>query len=70
MKYLSKELAAEIVDRTMSIIQHNINIMDEHGVIIASGDRTRIGNEHDGAKDVLSAESIISITPEECSDLT
>lgn len=70
MKYLSKELAAEIVDRTMSIIGYNINIMDENGVIIASGDRLRVGDEHAGAKDVLSANSGISITPEECSVLT
>ena len=36
MNYLSKELAEEIVERTMSIIRHNINMMDENGVIIAS----------------------------------
>ncbi|MBR8661855.1 helix-turn-helix domain-containing protein [Bacillus paralicheniformis] len=70
MNYLSKELAEEIVDRTMSIIRHNINMMDENGVIIASGDRSRIGDEHAGAKDALAAERVISITPEECSALT
>ncbi|KKB73202.1 MULTISPECIES: CdaR family transcriptional regulator [Bacillus] len=69
MNYLSKELAAEIVDRTMSIIRHNINIMNENGVIIASGDRSRIGYEHAGAKDALSGKSGISISPDECSDL-
>lgn len=69
MNYLLKELAAEIVDRTMSIIRHNINIMDENGVIIASGDRSRIGDEHAGAKDALSGKSGISISPDECSDL-
>ncbi|XBM34228.1 sugar diacid recognition domain-containing protein [Bacillus licheniformis] len=56
MNYLSKELAEEIVERTMSIIRHNINMMDENGVIIASGDRSRIGDEHAGAKDALAAE--------------
>nr|MDH3152713.1 sugar diacid recognition domain-containing protein [Bacillus licheniformis] len=70
MNYLSKELAEEIVERTMSIIRHNINMMDENGVIIASGDRSRIGDEHAGAKDALAAEKVISITPEECSALT
>ncbi|UOY87456.1 CdaR family transcriptional regulator [Bacillus glycinifermentans] len=69
MNYLSKELAVEIVDRTMSIIRHNINIMDENGLIIASGDRSRIGDEHAGAKDALSGKSGISISPDECFDL-
>lgn len=39
MEFLSGELAKSIVERTMSVVDYNINIMDENGVIIASGSR-------------------------------
>lgn len=42
-------LAQEIVSRTMSIIQCNVNIMNNRGVIIGSGQKDRIGERHDGA---------------------
>lgn len=47
--YLDTQLAQQIVDRTMAIIDTNINVMNDHGVIISSGDPTRIGQLHDGA---------------------
>lgn len=49
MAILSKELAEDIVERTMQAVNYNINIMNEHGVIIASGDKSRIGTIHEGA---------------------
>jgi carbohydrate diacid regulator len=49
MEVLNNELAKSIVDRTINIIGHNINIMNEQGVIIASGDKKRIGTIHEGA---------------------
>lgn len=49
MAVLSSELAENIVERTMEVVNHNINIMNELGVIIASGDKTRIGTTHEGA---------------------
>lgn len=49
MKYLSPENAQRIADRIMEIVPYNINIMNTEGVIIASGDITRIGSIHKGA---------------------
>ncbi|MEY0232091.1 sugar diacid recognition domain-containing protein [Providencia manganoxydans] len=46
---LTSQLAQEIVDRTMNIIDCNINVMDENGCIIGSGDSNRLGEFHEGA---------------------
>ncbi|MGG4663292.1 sugar diacid recognition domain-containing protein [Providencia vermicola] len=46
---LTSQLAQEIVDRTMRIIDCNINVMDENGCIIGSGDSNRLGEFHEGA---------------------
>jgi len=37
---LTVELARAIVDKLMSVLGKNINLMDERGVIIASGNPT------------------------------
>lgn len=46
---LDAQLAEQIVQRTMQIIEYNINVMNAHGRIIASGDKARVGQKHDGA---------------------
>lgn len=53
MQYLTPENAQKMVDKIMGIVPHNINIMDKYGVIIASGDKTRIGTSHKGAVKAL-----------------
>ncbi|WP_269768583.1 sugar diacid recognition domain-containing protein [Neisseria weixii] len=58
---LDKNLAQQIVERTMDIIGCNINIMDAKGRIIASGDEERIGETHDGALLALSQERTVDI---------
>lgn len=58
---LDEKLAQKIVQRTMDIIDCNINIMDAKGKIIASGDMNRIGEIHDGALLVLSQNRIVDI---------
>lgn len=50
---LSKTIAQKIVLEMMNVIPYNINVMDENGVIIGSGDIRRIGNIHEGAKKQL-----------------
>ncbi len=37
--FLSFELAQEIVERTMKILNKNINVMNEEGIIIGSGEK-------------------------------
>ncbi|PLT27889.1 CdaR family transcriptional regulator [Peribacillus deserti] len=50
---LSREIAQTIVLETTQRLNRNINIMDEKGIIIASGDPLRIDDIHEGALEVL-----------------
>lgn len=59
---LDPQLAQQIVNRTMQIIDCNINVMDNKGYIIGSGDPKRIGELHEGALLVLSQKRIVTIT--------
>ena len=60
------EIAQKIVDSTMEVIDNrNINIMDRDGIIIASGEKTRLNTYHKGADDVIKSGKIIEIYPEE-----
>lgn len=46
MMNLTADIAQPIVDRATAIIRRNINRMDASGIIVASGDPTRIGTYH------------------------
>jgi carbohydrate diacid regulator len=60
VQFLTTELAQEIVERTMKILNRNINVMDDKGVIIGSGDSERMNELHDGALLVLkNGESVV-----------
>lgn len=50
---LDKIIAQKLVKRIMKSLDHNINVMDEYGVIIASGDESRLGKVHLGALEVI-----------------
>jgi carbohydrate diacid regulator len=50
---ITHKLAQDVVDKTMSILGKNINIMDEKGVIIGSGDKSRLNQFHEGAAQVI-----------------
>jgi carbohydrate diacid regulator len=58
---LDRSLAQSIVERSMKIIDCNVNVMDAQGVIIASGDLTRVGESHQGALLALSKQGSIEI---------
>jgi len=59
---LDHQLAQQIVDRTMAIIDNNINVMNQAGIIIASGDKQRIGELHDGALLALKRKDTVEVT--------
>jgi carbohydrate diacid regulator len=59
---LSRELAQEIVQETMSRLNRNINIMDNNGCIIASGDAAREGTYHEAAAEVIRTGKTLVIT--------
>lgn len=50
---LTPELAGEIVRETMARVGRNINMMDEAGIIIASGEPSRIGQYHAAAAEAI-----------------
>lgn len=52
--FIDQQAAQKIVDRSMNIIGHNVNVMNHQGVIVGSGDPQRIGRLHEGALHVLS----------------
>ncbi|MCL7747965.1 sugar diacid recognition domain-containing protein [Halalkalibacter alkaliphilus] len=59
--YLTEQLAQEIVDRTMAILPYNINVMDQDGRIIGSGDKQRISTKHEVASEVLRKKETVEI---------
>jgi carbohydrate diacid regulator len=59
--YLTEQLAQEIVDRTMAILPYNINVMDQEGRIIGSGDKQRISTKHEVASEVLRKKETVEI---------
>jgi carbohydrate diacid regulator len=56
---LSGKIAQMIVDRTLSVVGENINIFDKEGMIIASGDQSRIGSLHAGAKKCIETKNVV-----------
>lgn len=61
---LSKYLAQKIVDRMMDILPYNVNVMDNKGLIIASGDKDRIDTLHLGAQEALDGITAIEVYKE------
>lgn len=61
MDILSTELAQDIVSRTMRIIPYNVNVMDAHGSILASGNPARIGELHAGAMLALAKKLTVEV---------
>ncbi|ADZ21878.1 carbohydrate diacid regulator [Clostridium acetobutylicum] len=55
---LSKTIAQSIVEEMMNVIPYNINVMNEEGIIIGSGDLSRIGNLHEGALEAIKEKSL------------
>jgi carbohydrate diacid regulator len=55
---LSKAIAQKIAKEMMKVIPYNINVMDERGVILGSGDPARIGTLHEGARKAIATGAI------------
>lgn len=69
MRTLDAPLARAIVERTMAIIPFSVNVMDERGVIIASGSPERIGEVHPGAQLALTRRATVEIDAADVSGL-
>lgn len=58
---LNATIARQIVERTMKIIHYSVNVMDEQGRIIGSGDPARINQRHDGAILAINDNRVVEI---------
>lgn len=58
---INKILAQEIAEKVMKVIPYNVNIMDEVGLIIGSGDKKRIDTYHQGAISAIECGKMVSI---------
>lgn len=50
---LSRKIAQKIVEEMMNVLPYNINVMNERGIIIGSGEHDRIGHIHEGSLEVI-----------------
>ncbi|MEZ2715303.1 CdaR family transcriptional regulator [Niallia circulans] len=62
---LSKLIAEKVTKEMLKIIPYNINMMNEKGIIIGSGDKKRIGTLHKGAVKVIVSQKIYEVYREE-----
>lgn len=60
---LTHTLAQRIVDSILPIAQQNINIMDNQGMILASGQPDRINTFHKGAQTAIQTAQTVEIFP-------
>ena len=66
---ITHKLAQNIVNKTMNILGKNINIMDEKGVIIGSGDKSRLNQFHEGAAQVIKEGEKLEIYSKDINNL-
>ncbi|MFT9248423.1 CdaR family transcriptional regulator [Lentilactobacillus hilgardii] len=59
---LSPKLAQSIVREMMSQLTYNINMMDENGYIIASGDPSRVNTLHIGALNAIKQKKTLTMS--------
>ncbi|KGW29963.1 sugar diacid recognition domain-containing protein [Burkholderia pseudomallei] len=58
---IDARLATEIVVRTVEVMPFDVNVMDAHGVILASSDAARVGEIHAGAQLALARARAVEI---------
>jgi carbohydrate diacid regulator len=58
---LTEELAVAIVNKLIAVLGKNINLMNQEGYIIASGDASRVGSFHEGSVQVIKTQRPLEI---------
>lgn len=59
---LTEQQAQNIVDRMMNVIPYNVNIMNDKGIIIGSGDNHRLYKLHEVALEAIAKKKLIEIS--------
>ncbi|WP_394132826.1 sugar diacid recognition domain-containing protein [Shewanella maritima] len=66
---IDTNVAKTIVYRTSETIGHNINVMNAKGIILGSGDNTRLGSVHEGALLAISQDRTVELTQQSANSL-
>lgn len=66
---LGQALAQQIADEITDVIGHNVLITDEAGIVVGSGDESRVGQFHEASVDVVRARRVIAHSSEDVRDL-
>lgn len=66
---LNSAIAQSIVDITMSVLHVNVNIMDVNGMVIAAGDKSRIGTFHCAAAEVIATGKKKAVSAQEAATM-
>lgn len=66
---ITHEYAQSIVEKTKDFLGKNINIMNSLGIIVGSGDKSRIDTFHQGAHEVIKTGTDMEITLEQANKL-
>lgn len=66
---LGQALAQQIADEITDVIGHNVLITDESGVVVGSGDESRVGQFHEASIDVVRSRRTIAHSSEDVRDL-
>lgn len=66
---LDAAVAQDIVNKTMSVLHVNVNIMDVHGRVIAAGHRERVGAYHSAAAEVIATGRKKTVSAEEAAGM-
>lgn len=64
-----ENVASEFVEKAMSLVSLNVNVMNSEGVIIASGDNDRIGHLHEGAILAIQRNDTVLLTESDIKNL-
>jgi carbohydrate diacid regulator len=67
---ISARLAQEIASETSGIIGYNVVITDRDGIVLGSGDQSRVGSFHEASLDVVRTERPAAHTAEQARLLT
>lgn len=62
---ITAALAQQIIDMITPMVQQNINIMDNTGMMIGSGQKSRINTYHQGAKYAIERSQFVEIYPQD-----
>ena len=66
---LGQALAQQIANEITDVIGHNVLITDESGIVMGSGDESRVGQFHEASVEVVRSRRMIAHSSEDVRDL-